>query len=213
MPDSTARKRALSYLVTAALIGLVLVFTRRQWSEFANIRRISLPAIGWLSVLFVATAACNGYSLKLFAAAFGVRLRAGEWFGLECVRAFVNYLPLSAGLAYSAAYLKTKNNLPVTKYVSLSAGSTLLMLLGFGGWGTLLLAAQYAASGELNIILLGVSLAFVAAGLGALLVPLLAAAPNRRLFKWIMRIRDGGALIRGRGLLPVELLARQMLHV
>ncbi len=203
--------KLFSYAFTLVLMGAILLSSRSHWSEFADIRVISPGAIGWLSILFIATSLVNGYRLKIFAQAFGVTLPFTEWYGLECVRAFANYLPLSAGLAHNAAYLKAKNNLPVTKYVSLTAGSTILMLLSFGGWGVLLLGGGRLLTGNLNWAMMGLSAFFIAAAVAALAVPLPGLQSENRIMRQLTSVRDGWALIRADKRLLAKVLLLQTL--
>ncbi|MHC4461808.1 MAG: hypothetical protein ACYS6W_02840 [Planctomycetota bacterium] len=97
------------YIFTLIFIGLILVFSRNQWKEYANISQVSVSTIFWLSALFILMQITVGYMLKIFVEVFNIRLGIVEWFGLVSVQSFANYLPFSAGVAHNAACKTVKN--------------------------------------------------------------------------------------------------------
>jgi uncharacterized membrane protein YbhN (UPF0104 family) len=199
------------YVFTLIFIGLILVFSRSQWKEYANISQVSVSTVFWLSALFILMQITVGYMLKIFVEVFNIRLGIVEWFGLVSVQSFANYLPFSAGVAHNAAYLKLKNDLPLTKYASLFSASTILMFLTFGIWGMLLLLVRQLIWGNSNITLLCFSLFFTFIGVGFLLLPMPRITRKNRVCNWIESIRDGWELIKKSNLLLIKVVLLQTL--
>ncbi|OQY41411.1 MAG: hypothetical protein B6242_17465 [Anaerolineaceae bacterium 4572_78] len=213
MKNNTLPRKFLSYVFTFLFITLILYVTSGYWHELENIRKINTLSLFTLSVLFFITITVNGFNLKLFIEILGVKLIFREWLGIECVRAFANYLPMSAGIAYSATYLKYKNDLPVSKYISFLAGSTLIMLLTFGCWGIILLVIRYLFLSDFNPILLSTCVSFVLVGVISLWMPLPSIENTNRIIRWIENARSGWQLIRSNRLLLIKVMSLQTLSV
>ena len=198
-------RKIIPYIVTIIFIGLVLYFSRNQLYQLKKITKIRGITVFWLSITFIVFQILQGYLLKLFTNIFYVKLNFLTSFGLICMQSFGNYLPLNAGVIYNAGYLKTQKNLPVTKFVSLMASSTMLMILAYGFIGTVILLFHFFSSGNISISMIVILLLFIIAGLIFLFVPITSFKKKNRIVKWIDSIQSGWKMIRKNKVILVKI--------
>ncbi|MCB9783382.1 MAG: flippase-like domain-containing protein [Candidatus Omnitrophica bacterium] len=110
--------------------ALLLLGARYLWvhsedfSKMVEIRPVFLPFLLLTPVFFIGLL---GILNKTLVEAFGIRLTFLEWFGLQCITNFGNYLlPLRGGAGTRAAYLKMKHNFPISSFLS-TMGATYLI--------------------------------------------------------------------------------------
>lgn len=204
--SSKLLKYAFPYSVCAALIAMILFFTRNQWSDFKAIEQVRCATVFWLSVCFVSSQVLAGLALKTLVAVFSVQLTFQEWFGLICVRSLGNYLPLSAGLTANAAYLKIEKDLPLSKFASLTAGNMVLSVLAGGLLGAILSIYRFIVTAHVQIVLLGIFVAVVALSMAIIIVPVGYIRMKGRVADWIRSVHIGWEMIRSRKRLLVSVV-------
>lgn len=143
-------------------------------------------------------AAANGLQVRYLVLPFGVRLTPREWYGLAVITSFYNTLtPFRGGMLAKAAYLKRRHRLPLTGFLALTAGTSIVNLCVAGVAGLAGLGLIAARSGP-GSGLLAAFFAAAAAGTTAMMLftPQLPVSGNPLLAR-IGLIVDGWRLIRG----------------
>ena len=199
----TLSNKIIQYLLTILFIGLILFFSRTQWKDFSIIKEVSLWSVFWLSILFIIMQVIQSYILKEFVKIFDVKLRLIDCFGLVCMRSFVNYLPLNAGIIYTGTHLKFKNNLYITKYISITAAGTVLMFFTAGILGTILLLIKYFIERQLSLYLFIFNILFIIFGIVVFYFPNFNIQKKNRVFNWIASINEGIITIKNSGKLVI----------
>jgi uncharacterized membrane protein YbhN (UPF0104 family) len=124
--------KKLTILRCAIFIILLLCiyyFSPDIFKQFKDIENITTGNFLILSVLCISIQLLLGMEIKILCGVFGIHLSFFEAFGLSAVRSIVNYLPMGAGAASNAIYLKKQKKLSITQYTSLLATSLILMLM------------------------------------------------------------------------------------
>lgn len=202
-------KRIISYFVTVLFITLILYLTRNQWNEFRKIIELNFRVIVLLSILFLLMQVLNGYILKLILDIFGIKLKFSEWFGLVSVEAFGNYLPLNAGSVYNAIYLKYKEELPLSQFMSCMIGQTVIMVLTYGIISIFLLIIRFFMNYNFNLIMFAISAAFVLFGLAVLILNVPEINSSSRILSWIKSVHNGYNLIKTHKTLIIKIIILQ----
>jgi len=135
-------KKIFQILVLVILIGWFGVYFYQNIDEFRELKIVN----GWYLVpiiLFSIVGFLNsGLILKYFLIPFGVILKFREYFGLAVVNNMANYLtPFRGGIVVKAAYLKKIHNFSYAHFLSMFAGTNIVLFLvtSFVGIVTVLL--------------------------------------------------------------------------
>ncbi len=95
-----------------------------DFSQMVEIRPGFLPFLLLTPVFFIGLL---GILNKTLVEAFDIHLTFLEWFGLQCITNFGNYLlPLRGGASTRAAYLKVQHGLPISSFLSTMAATYLI---------------------------------------------------------------------------------------
>jgi uncharacterized membrane protein YbhN (UPF0104 family) len=140
-------------LLTVAVVAVLAryLYTQRDYiaANYAFAPGILLALIG----LVVVTLAIRTVMHRLLFGSLGVLAPLRDWYAVVTVNSFANYLPLSAGLAAKAFYLKRVHAMPYRRF---AVGQTALLLLVVATHGLMGLAAvliwQPAAGGWIAAI-------------------------------------------------------------
>ena len=206
-------RNLISYLATLAVIGVILFLTRNQWPQFLKVTQISFKTIIWLSILLILIEVCNGYKLKLLVKPFNVTLTSMEWLGLDFVRAFGNYLPLSAGVVTNAAYLKYRKDLDIAKFVSCMLGNTVIMIGTYGILNILLLLFRFLTHNVFNWLLFFVAVAFVFFAFVIIFIKVDDIKYDNRVVKSLKRVYEGWILIKDQRDLLFKIVILQIIII
>jgi uncharacterized membrane protein YbhN (UPF0104 family) len=112
--------------LTLAILALLARYLYQQRDYLATYYSFAPGTLLALLGLVVLTLALRGVIHRLLFGRLGVVAPLRDWFALVTVNAFANYLPLSAGLAAKAFYLKRVHAMPYPRF---AVGQTALLLL------------------------------------------------------------------------------------
>ncbi len=203
-------KYALQYTALFGLLLLLAYFTRGQWEEFQNVKKIRPATLLWLSLYFLASQLLAGLVLRQFTAAFNVALTFREWFGLVCIRSLGNYLPLSSGFTANAAYLKLRRDLPLTKFASLTAANIVLTALAAALIAVIILLVRHPTLDYAHLPLVLFFSVVGVAGLALILTPMPKIAKRNRFLSLLRSTQEGWTVIRSQPMLLGSVIVLQM---
>lgn len=108
--------RLSATVVVLALAGWYVSAHRADFAVMGRLNPWYLPA---LIAVPLAMLAVNGWIGNLLVRELGVRLSFAEWYGLSCVSALGNYLPIpQAGSIARGVYLRRVHSLPYTAFAA-----------------------------------------------------------------------------------------------
>ena len=143
-------------------------------------------------------AVSNGLQLRYLVRPFGVRLAPREWYGLAIITSFYNTLtPFRGGMLAKAAYLHRRHRLPLSGFLALTAGTSIVNLCVAGVAGLAGLGLIAARRGPTSWPLAAF---FGVAALGATAVMVFTPrlpASEQPLLARLGRVAAGWQLIRG----------------
>jgi uncharacterized membrane protein YbhN (UPF0104 family) len=197
---SWPRLRAiLAYVIAAGLIAYAAWWAWQNWDKVRAAFLLSPAHLAALVPLVVASVLLFGLLNQVMAAHLGAVLRLRQWATLAFASTLANYiLPLKAGAAMRAAYLKKNHDLPLSQFASSMAVAYVVTILAnclVGAAGLGVIALQ---EGVMSWPLLGGLL-----GMAALCAALLAFSPRAsqrraagRFWGVLVRIHVGWDLLR-----------------
>lgn len=154
------------YALTVAGIIIFLFFKGEDFHHLTQIhytRAVLLFLAGFLSII------CNALIFRESLVIFNLRLPLREWFGLTVTNTMYNYLlPARGGMAARALFMKKKHALPYSEYISLSAGSYMLLFFTASFLAAVLSFVFLFSGGLENMIFLYLSLFFFISVSGAI---------------------------------------------
>lgn len=176
---TSAAGRALPAVLTLFTLAILLLFLGRHRAYLLDHYRLNPGAALAMAGLTVAALLLLSLANGTLFSTVGVKASLGDWFRLVTVSSFANYLPLSAGIAVKAFFLKKVYRLPYRTFV-LGHGTLLLVVIAVNGAvGLSTLAAFYR---ERATGVIGLAFLFMIAAGSLLFLP----GPLSRLLK-----RDG----------------------
>lgn len=174
----------LAWLFSLCLCAAILYQLRNDQEKLFRILYISPLYLFFLSALRASIFIPPGISRKLMAERLGIRLAFVDWYGLLIVTNLISLaIPARGDLALSALYLRKKYSLPITHFISMLYGSTILLILCLSITGIFCMALIAAEGVTLDNRILGIVATF-----GVLSLFLGGLPPS--LFRgenWIMR--------------------------
>jgi uncharacterized membrane protein YbhN (UPF0104 family) len=122
--------RIAIWLLTIVLIGILYLYMRSRKEILYELLKIDFKDIILLIPIWILLSFTRSYTRRIMAASFGVKLKFLDWYGLYL---FTNMLslviPARGDFIFSAAYLKKKYNLPISSFVSIIYGNSILLAL------------------------------------------------------------------------------------
>ncbi len=132
----------LSWAFSLFLCAAIVYYLRDEQDKLLQIFSIDPLHLLLLSFLCAALFVPSGLSRKLMAERLNVRLAFLDWYGLLMVTNLMSLIvPARGDLAVSAFYLRKKYNLPITHFISMLYGATVLLALCLSAAGTVSLLA------------------------------------------------------------------------
>lgn len=145
---ATAWNRRMPIILVLAVFICGYLLSRESFAGFHIEHWMFLPLLGLLDLAMLTV---NGLVLKVFLAAFDIRLRPKEWFGLAAMTAMASYLTTGAGGAtLRAAVLKRKFKFPYSRFLAVLATNYLLNFFLAAIFGLGVYAILYMDS-EINV--------------------------------------------------------------
>lgn len=123
------RIKILKFLLFFVLLAFIYYFSPDILNLIKDIKNISLTDFIILSALCIANQILLGLEIKILCKSFDIHLSFIECVGLSSVRSIANYLPLGAGVASNAIYLKKQKKLSFAHYTSSLSVSLVLMIM------------------------------------------------------------------------------------
>lgn len=109
----------LAYAIALALIAGAGVWAARNWDKVEAACSLSPAHLSGLIPLTILTVLLGGLQNRVMAEPLGAVLRLREWAPLGFASGLADYvLPMRAGIAVRAAYLKKRHGLSLTRYAS-----------------------------------------------------------------------------------------------
>jgi uncharacterized membrane protein YbhN (UPF0104 family) len=190
---------------------LLYVINQSQELDSLDVSRIDWRFVAALFCFRIFSHVLNGFSLRIYALYFGIKLDMVEWFGLSVSTSLANiFTPVSGGVIARAAYLKARFKFPITHFTSMLAASYVIVFFVTAVvTQTLVLLYPYRL-GNAFWPLTGV---LVLMGLISIVIMLLPISSpfgqQRRVFRLIASILDGWGKLRSQP----HLIIKQMLIV
>ena len=161
------RKNITTLLYLLVLALLVYLYWNRLLESVVRIRHFNFVDTIQLLLCIMISQYFAGLILKLLSSIYSVQLYWREWMALVYMRALGNYLPMSAGLLASGAYLKKFKSLNLLEFGSITICSFLLSIVA----GMLMVLFVMGAAGFQFRILLLVALLLLTIALALLWLP------------------------------------------
>jgi len=118
------------WLFTIIIIGMLYLYMRGRKEILQELFKVDFKDIILLIPIWISLSFARSYTRRIMAASFGVKLKFLDWYGLYL---FTNMLslviPARGDFIFSAAYLKKKYNLPISSFVSIIYGNSILLAL------------------------------------------------------------------------------------
>ena len=130
------KKQHLSAILLISITILSFFYIREYSDQFIKITEVGASGIAILVVLFLVSRALTVLPMIWFLSKHNASLSILEAIKLDLSTAYLNYLPLKAGLFAKGAYLKKVHNIRYTDYVSISLSLTIIQMLTVGVLGT-----------------------------------------------------------------------------
>jgi uncharacterized membrane protein YbhN (UPF0104 family) len=130
--------RLVAAVLTVAVLAVLAQYLYTQRDHVAANYAFAPGTLLTLIGLVVLTLALRALIHQLLFGRLGVAAPLRDWFAVVTVNSFANYLPLSAGLAAKAFYLKRVHAMPYRRF---AIGQTALLLLVVATHGCVGLAA------------------------------------------------------------------------
>ena len=176
----------LPYVITAVLIAWAGVWAVHKWDDIAASVKISPLHILFLVPFIIISVLIVGVINQLLIVHLGVRLKFSQWASLAFASALMNYiLPMRAGMALRAGYLKKCHNFPLSKFAGITAFTYIVTLLSNSAFGAAILVWLWSTQGSGSWPLLGVFVFIMAMAIGALVF-----SPHARISEHRSKIWD-----------------------
>ncbi|MBT6068531.1 hypothetical protein HOG48_02125 [Candidatus Peregrinibacteria bacterium] len=187
-----------SYILAFLLIGVVFYFSKDQWQYFSKIKDVSLYGFCFVSLYFILSQIIQAFQLKWYMKIFKIDLTNHEAFGLICLQAFGNYLPLSGGVVSNMAYLKAKRELPVARYFSYLLGDTILKFFIYGLLGIILLLSGSFIFHmfEINWMVILFLVCLILSSALCIFFPTVERKSEHKVIAWLHHMHESWALLR-----------------
>lgn len=143
-------KNIFSIFITIFFVLLLFYYIRKNWSDFANVRLVSVNYLIILGFLGIINLTLQGLSLYIIVKPFGINLKWREWLGITTLTLLGNYVFPFGGLGFRAAYLKKVYKFDYTYFVSTLAALYLIQFLVYAVGGLIGLLFIYNSKGTLD---------------------------------------------------------------
>lgn len=189
-----------SWYASILFIGLCLLiafYIARNLDAFRSIISVRWHYILLLLILRVLLLLITGYQRKILYNLFDVHLLPREWFGLAAISAMANLImPMQAGLATTAAYLKKRHDFPLSRFASVGValGTLSMGIVSAIGVGATFLYTLRGGTGAGKLAILFILV--LASALGVLLLPTMGHAQRNRLECFLNNAGMGMEMIR-----------------
>ncbi|MBI5440982.1 MAG: flippase-like domain-containing protein [Deltaproteobacteria bacterium] len=204
--------KALWYLVVLCLLVWAMVLNRGLLYRFHDIARIEVPTLFLVSALFVLLQTVSAYRMNLICLNFSVRMEPVEWIGLVWIKSFFNLLPMNAGVASNAVYLKVRHGFSLTSFVNSSILVADITTMIYAFLGLFFALVRFLQSGTVAPSLVGVLLSLFVAGILLLISPLPELSAGGKIGRLVRQAREGLDLLRKDRSLLAVLVGLQFVH-
>ena len=212
-PESRKRARlAVSIVSLVAVAALGTWYLAQHLDDFKKILEIDFFSFAMLSGLVIFALWLSGLTIIAIVPIFGARLSMWEGFGLSAVNTMANFYFTKAGLAAKGLYLKKMHDFPYTSYVSIVAGTGVIMVLTNGLVGLVSYAFFLQHSSFRYEILLAFAI-ITFGGVAPFLLPRLSWNPRNRLFERLRRVVDGWEQIKAHRQVVLVIIVIDVLYV
>jgi len=134
--------------ILGAVIAVSAWYVCTHPGEFGRIGHVGFPAVVGMGFLALLSFSAAAVVVRMAASRLGAQVGLGEGFWLLVATRFTNLLPMKAGLAAQAIYLKGRHGLPLARFASMAAFSHLLQFFLVGAIGTAVAAWASATGGN-----------------------------------------------------------------
>lgn len=190
-------KKILSIAVTILALGALLIYAWHNRELFAGLLDVDVGSLVCLAALWMVLMVLAGRRTQLFLTLFDVDLPVRACVGLEIARTMTAYLvPLKGGQAMKALYLKKREGLSYTRFVTVLLASYPLEILAVAGTGTALALPMALGSGVFDLGVLAGFLGLTIITTVVLKVPLSIPASGNRFVEVLRRAVDGWKLLK-----------------
>jgi len=204
--------KVIWYSIVLLLLCGAALYNREHLTQFKDLARMDLATLGLVSFLFFLLQTLSGYRMHRLCKSYAVAMRPLEWFALIWVKSFFNLLPLNAGIASNAAYLKIRHGLSVTSFVNISILVAIVTTLVYAFMGLVCMGVRYLQTGAAVISLSALLLLLFAASILLLIATIPAVSSTTRLGRLINQVRESSEVIRQDKPLLRLLIFYQVLH-
>lgn len=147
-------KNIFSVVLTTALLILFTLYFLKNGEDFKIVFEIKPIFIVLLSILYSVLFALEGLFIKIVLEAFNKKITVGESFYISSLSRIGNYLlPMRAGIAMRAAYLKKKFKFPYSEFISTLYGYYIILFLQYSFIALLSLGYKFVANEEQYMLL------------------------------------------------------------
>src|SRR3989344_8161996 len=195
MKPTTKKLISISVLILIVIIFIYYIIS--HISDFKQLSLVNPLYIIPLIIISLIVSITNGLIIKYLLEPFKIKMKFKEWFGLSIITTFYNIiLPLRAGMATRAVYLKEKHNFPYTNFISTLAGVYVINFLVASLFVLISLIILYLTKGIFNLIILLIFLGFFLPLLTIILFsPIFPETKNNFINKFI-KVMNGWHIIR-----------------
>ena len=146
-----------SWILSLCLCAAILYHLRNDQEKLLQILTINPLHLLLLSTLCAALFLPSALSRKLMAERLGIRLAFFDWYGLLMVTNLISLVvPARGDLAVSALYLRKKYDLPITHFISMLYGSTILLTVCLSVTGVICLVLVAAEGLSPGVYVVGI---------------------------------------------------------
>ena len=185
--------RWVKLALALCMVGLLLGYLSKHWSELAILMHIRLGSVVALYVLLGVTTFTSTLAALPLLRALNVRVDAWDLLVLQNATYLFNYLPMKMGTAFRAEYLKRRYDLSYARFSVLFLSTAVLMSASCAAVGLPALILTYGLT-TVSARLLGLAFTGLAAGaLTLLLAPLPVPAGDGKLSKILRAFLQGRA--------------------
>ena len=179
-------RNILPYLLVVIMVSCAVIWAKSNWGEIKSVITLNPLFIMALLPLMLSTLLIVGFITKIIASYLGLPLRFSQWSSLAFASTLANYiLPMRAGIALRASYLKRCHNFPFSKFAGATTFIYVITLLSNSAIGVIVLLWLWVSEGITSWPLLGVFLFILIFGAG-----LLIFSPKAKAVEHPSKIRD-----------------------
>jgi len=147
-------KKIINIFFTISVISLFILYFLRNQEDIRSVLNVDPVYLVSISLMMIILFFLEGIFIKIVLKAFNKDIKIHESFYVSTLSRIGNYLlPLRAGIAMRATYLKKKFSFPYSQFISTLYGYYIILFLLYSAFALSGLAYKYIATRESYIVL------------------------------------------------------------